>query len=76
MTFFNYINQNIIRIKQEVKMGLISSSVTRDWEIYCRYSYYKKINTESSLAVIFTGEDFKVSRQWVYTIVKRMEEEV
>ena len=76
MNLYTYINNNIVRIKQEVKMGLISSSVTKDWEIYCRFSYYKKINTKCSLALAFTCEDFKVSEQWVYKIIKRMEVEI
>jgi hypothetical protein len=75
MTLFNYINQNITAVKVAIKSGLINTSVLREWEIYCRYDYYKKNSFKNSDAVEFTGCDFKISDQWVYKIIKKMESE-
>jgi hypothetical protein len=76
MTLYAYINQNIDSVKVAIKSGLVNSSVLREWEIYCRYDYYKKNKSKNSEAVSFTCEDFKVKECWVYRIIKRMENQI
>lgn len=76
MTRFIYISQNIERIKYEIKIGLISPTVLRHWEIYSRFDYYRKLDNSVSMAVIFTGEDLKVKDAWIYYIKKQMETDV
>lgn len=76
MTYFNYINSNLERIKYEVDIGLIPILVLRHWQIYSRYDYYRKLKYGVRTSVFYTGEDMKVSENWVYIIIKRMEKEV
>jgi hypothetical protein len=73
MTVFEYINANIDRVKFGIKIGLISSTFLRHWEIYCRFDYYKKAGNPISEAILNAGDDFKVSETQVYRIKKQME---
>ena len=41
MTLFAYISTNIDRVKHDVKIGLITCTVIKHWQIYSRYEYYK-----------------------------------
>ena len=76
MTLFVYINQNIDRIKFDIKAGLVPCVILRHWQIYSRYDYYRKLGHEVSEAVLFTGEDNKVNERSVYYIIKKMEREI
>jgi hypothetical protein len=76
MTLFTYINNNIVRIKYDIKIGLIPCSILHHWAIYSRYDYYKKLGNSICLAAFFTAEDLKVSEIWVKIIKKRMEQEI
>ncbi len=76
MTRFSYINQNLDRIKNEIKLGLISPCTLKHYGIYARYDYYRKINNSVTISAIFAAEDFKVNDRWVYKIIKNMETEI
>jgi hypothetical protein len=76
MTRFLYISQNLDRIKYEIKIGLISPTVLRHWEIYSRFDYYRKLDNSVCMSVIYTGEDLKVKDAWIYCIKKNMEAEI
>jgi hypothetical protein len=76
LTKFQYINENLNQIKQEVKQGLISISVLRQYEIYSRYDYYRKLSHPVGLAVMFTSEDLNVKERWIFIIKKQMESEI
>jgi hypothetical protein len=77
MTRFEYINRNIDRIKYEVKIGLISSTVIKYWAIYCRFDYYRRIGEGVNRAVTFAAKDFKMEDiGGVYRIKKKMESEL
>jgi hypothetical protein len=73
MTFYKYINENIDRIRSEIRMGLITTSILRHWEIYSRYDYYKRVGNNVLSAVDYTANDMRISKRGVFRIVKRME---
>jgi hypothetical protein len=73
---YQYINQNIERIKREVKLGLIPVSILRHYEIYSRYDYYRKTGEKVCCAAMFTSEDLTVNEGWVHKIKKSMEKEI
>ena len=73
---FNYINDNIERIKGEIKTGIIPCSVLRYWEIYARYDIYKKMGNTETLARFQASEYFKVSEMTICRVIKKMEGEV
>lgn len=73
MTYFDYINLNIDRIKQEIKMGITYSSVINHYAIYSRYDYYRKLGNPVSKASFFASEDLKISERSILKIKKQME---
>jgi len=76
MTLFTYINQNIDRIKFDMRIGLISCAIMRHYQIYSRYDYYKRLGNSTCNAVIYCCNDFQVAQSWVYVIIKKMESEL
>jgi hypothetical protein len=76
MTLFQYITDNFSNIKEDIKKGLISTSILKHYEIYSRFDYYRKLNNPVTLSVAYTREDFQVSTYCVFKIKKEMESEV
>jgi len=76
MTRFEYVNNNLERIRVETKYGLVSSSILRHFEIYCRFDYYRKQGYTVRDAAIYAGEDMRVSDRWVLKIIKQQKESV
>ena len=76
MTLFIYISQNIDRIKFDMRIGLISCTVMKHWQVYSRYDYYRRLNNSVSKSVLYTSTDFKLADTWVYNIIKKMEDEI
>ena len=76
MTKFQYINENFLAIKKEVKMGLIPPTVLAHFAIYSRYDYYRKLDNYVGFSVLFTSDSCRVSESLVYKIIKEMEENV
>jgi len=76
MTYFEYLNTNLDRVKYDVKIGLISCTIIKHYQIYSRYDYYRRQKYSVSQAVMFTAEDINVRDHWVYCIIKKMEREV
>ena len=76
MTKFEYLNQNIFKIKWEVRKGIIPNSIIRHYSIYSRFDYYRKLNNKVSISVFYTSEDFKVTEKCVYKIKKDMESDI
>jgi hypothetical protein len=76
MNRFEYLNTNIERVKSEVKLGLISTSILRHYAIYSRYDYYRKLNNTVCLSVILTSENLNICQSGVFKIIKKMEEAV
>jgi hypothetical protein len=73
MTRFEYINENIERIKFDVKIGLIPCSLLRHFAIYSRVDYYKKLGNKHSDAIICTENDYQISERQICRIMKDME---
>jgi hypothetical protein len=73
MTVFNYISENIDRIRTDVKIGLTSYCVIKHWAIYSRYLYYRGVNNSVSNSVLYASSDFKISDRTLYKIIKKME---
>lgn len=73
MTFYQYINTNIDRIRAEIRMGLITTSILRHWEIYSRFNYYRRAGNNVRASVTYTSADLRISKRGVFRIVKRME---
>ncbi len=76
MTRFIYINKNIDRIRKEIKMGLISTTVLSHFAIYSRYDYYRKLNNYNGISILLTADNCRVSEKHVYKIIKEMESEI
>ena len=76
MTVFNHISANIDRIKFEVQIGIVSKYIFRYYQIYCRYDYYKKAGYNKMDSCLYAGDDFALSDEWIYKIIKRMEKEI
>lgn len=76
MTFYQYINANIDRIRSEIRMGLITTSILHHWEIYSRFDYYRRAGNNVRSAVLYTSADLRISNRGVFRIVKRMESNV
>jgi len=76
MTRFQYISDNFLTIKKEVKMGLISPTILSHYAIYSRYDYYRKLGNRNSVSILITSDNFKVSENLIYKIIKEMESEI
>lgn len=76
MTRFWYINDNVNRIKEEVKLGIVSPCVIKHYEIYCRYDYYRKLGHSVRLSAQFAGADHRMEERSVFYIIKNMEQEI
>lgn len=76
MTRFWYINANLEKIKEEVKLGIVSPCVLKHYEIYSRYDYYRKLGHNVRLSALFTGDDHKVEDRTVFRIIKNMEADI
>jgi hypothetical protein len=76
MTRFQYINENFLTIKKEVKMGFIPPTVLSHFAIYSRYDYYRKLDNYVGFSVLFAADNCRVSESLVYKIIKEMEENV
>ncbi len=76
MTLFHYINSNIERIKYEVGIGIVDSCLLRRYEIYCRYDYYRKQGYGIMDSALYAGDDFHITDNRVYKIMRKMESEI
>lgn len=59
-----------------MRIGLISCTLMKHWQIYSRYDYYKRIGNSTQNAVIGCMNDFQVDERTVYRIIKNMETEI
>lgn len=76
MTYFQYINANIERIKYEIRIGLIPCALLKHWQIYCKYDYYRKAGNMVGMSVEYCCDDFMVTASWVFKIISKMETEI
>jgi hypothetical protein len=76
MTMFSYINDNLARIKFDVKIGLIPCSVIKHFQVYSRYDYYRRLGNTVSSSVVYAAFDLSVTESWVYVIINKMETEI
>ena len=72
MTRFDYINQNLPEIKEEVKMGFIPLDILNHYAIYCRYDFYRKQKINVTTSVFYASEDFNISERTIFRIIKDM----
>ena len=76
MTLFEYINDNIERIKFDVKIGIIPCTLIKHYQIYSMYSIYRCQNMSVNDAVLNVCEAFSVDKSWVFIIIKKMQTEI
>jgi hypothetical protein len=76
MIKFEYINKHLDRIRYEVKVGFLPVGIIKHFEVYSRYDQYLKQGYDKSIAILFAGEDLKVSERQIYRIIHIMEEEL
>jgi hypothetical protein len=76
MTLFEYINDNIERIKFDVKIGIIPCTLIKHYQIYRMYSIYRCQNMSVNNAVFNVCEAFSVDKSWVFIIIKKMQTEI
>jgi hypothetical protein len=73
MNRFQYINQNIARIKVDVRIGITSSYILRHFEVYSRYDYYRRLGHNVRSSAMYAGDDFRINETYVFKIKKFME---
>lgn len=76
MTVYTYINENIDRIKADIRAGLMPCSILRHWEIYSRFDLFKRMDNNVVSSVFYTSEATKTCERTVYRIIKQMENEM
>lgn len=76
MTLYTYINENIVRIRKEIRLGIMPCSLLRHWEIYSRFDSYVKSGQSRNVAILWAGTDFKLKERMVRYIVKEMEKAI
>lgn len=76
MTLYQYINDNMDRVKKDVNLGLMPCSLLRHWEVYSRYDAYKKMNHSVVDSVLNASDDMRVSESNVFKIIRKMETKV
>lgn len=76
MMLFNYVNENIDRIKLDIRRGIIPCSLLRYWEIYGRYDVHKRQGDSETIARFCTSEDFDVSESTICRVIQKMESEI
>jgi len=76
MNYFQHINDNLERIKTDVRLGIIPCSVMNHWHIYSRFDYYLRTGKRRCESIFFTAEDFSMSERTVHRIVLQMETEI
>jgi hypothetical protein len=69
-------NKNIKWYKKLTITGDISTTRLGHYAIYSRYDYYRKLGNYVGFSVLYTSEDYKVSKRLVYRIIKNMEEQL
>ena len=75
MILYKYINENIDRLKTDIRMGIMSPVILRHWEIYSRYDYYRRTGEGARQAAISTSIDMRISERMIFHIIKKMEQE-
>jgi hypothetical protein len=73
---YGYINHNIDRVKYEITLGLMPTSILRHWEIYSRFDAYKKMGFTVVDAVLYTANEMRCCESSVFKVIKRMEAQV
>jgi hypothetical protein len=76
MMLFNYINENINRVKNDIKLGIMPCSILFHWEIYARYDALKKMGNSEAMTRFRIAEQYKMNESTVFRIVKKMESDV
>ena len=76
MNLFGYINKNIERIKFDIRIGIIGCALLKHWQIYAKFDYYRKAGNKVSMSVDYCCDDFCISENSVYKIIKKMEAEL
>ncbi len=76
MTLFEYINGNIDRIRHDIKIGIITCTLLKHWQVYSRYEYYRRLGYTKTNCVFYVCNDFGLEQRWVYYIIKRMESKI
>ena len=76
MTKYEFINQNIVVIKEEIYRGMLPVCIVNHLIIYCRYDHYRKRGYSAGESTFFTAEDNNISEMSVYRIRKSMEAEI
>jgi len=75
MTLYQYYNLTLDTKKREMRNGEFSISRMTRYIIYCRYDMYRKQGFKVTMSVDFTSEDFSVTRDCIFKIIKAMESE-
>jgi len=79
MTRFEYINKNLLTpegIKDQIKLGFLSTTIYWHFSIYSRFDFYRKQKHNITTSVFYVTEDFKISERSVYRILTNMQEEI
>jgi hypothetical protein len=76
MTMFQYVSENMERIKKEIRMGIIPSSILKHWQIYGRYDYYIRAGNTAMLAIHGASRDCSVSERHTFRVIKKMQDEI
>jgi hypothetical protein len=75
MTLFQYYNDTLDIKKREMRNGEFSISRMTRYIIYCRYDMYRKQGFKVTMSVDSVCEDFNITRDCMFKIVRIMESE-
>jgi hypothetical protein len=76
MILFNYISENLERVKTETKMGITPCSLLYHWEIYAKYDILKKMGNSETMSRFTAAECFRVGESTMCRVIQKMEREV
>lgn len=76
MTMFQYISQNIDKIKLDCKIGIVPCSVLTHYAIYAKFDYYRKAGCYVNEAVFNVSQDYNMGQSTIFSIIKKMESDI
>jgi len=71
-TKFDYINKNLSRIKEEVRIGIIPCTIINHFEVYSRYYHYRTRGYNVRDSAFYAGMDYNLKERMVFRIIKEM----
>lgn len=76
MTVFEFLTENHTVINTLTKCGIISISTPTHYAVYSRFKHLRDRGKSKTDSYIFVADEFRISDNMVYRIVKKMESSI